>query len=93
MLSKALSVSFKRWSLSPPSFVKIGEPKVGCCTGLLDNSSAAKKLSSHLWYFSEEQVALGFLEPDVTCEDKWLMSEAIQTRHGAPERTPRLQPS
>lgn len=53
--------------------------------------AAAKKLSSHLWYLSEEQVALAFFDPDVSCEEKRLMSEAMKVRHGAEGRTPRLQ--
>lgn len=52
--------------------------------------AAAMKLCNHLWYLSDEQVALAFFDPEVPLEEKRRMTEAIVKRKGSPTRVTSL---
>lgn len=43
------------------------------------SATVLKKMQNHLWYLSEELVALAFFDPDVTFEEKRLMIERMKS--------------
>lgn len=43
------------------------------------SQAAFKKLSGHLWYIGEELVALAFFDRNVSCDEKRLMVQALQS--------------